>query len=166
MILYALHCKDCGHEFEAWFRNSDSYDKQVASGDVECPYCGSKDISKAPMAPNIASSKAGESESPAPAASEADIDAISDQRAQEVAQQILDAVGRIRFNAVTGNYSRGAAGIWIENGQLAYPVSELTIAGNLNDMLNQIEMVGNDLRPQSPVAAPTVKVARMTVAGE
>lgn len=95
MILYQLRCAD-EHSFEAWFRNSDSYDKQVASGDVECPYCGSKDISKAPMAPNIASSKAGESESPAPAASEADIDAISDQRAQEVAQQILDAVGRIR----------------------------------------------------------------------
>ena len=70
------------------------------------------------------------------------------------------------FNAVTGNYSRGAAGIWIENGELAYPVSELTIAGNLNDMLSQVEMVGNDLRPQSPVAAPTVKIARMTVAGE
>ncbi len=97
MILYQLRCAD-EHSFEAWFRNSDSYDKQVASGDVECPYCGSKDISKAPMAPNIAPSKAGESEppAPAPAVSEADIDAISDQRAQEVAQQILDAVGRIR----------------------------------------------------------------------
>ena len=70
------------------------------------------------------------------------------------------------FNAVTGNYSRGASGIWIENGALAYPVSELTIAGNLNDMLNQVEMVGNDLRAQSPVAAPTVKISRMTVAGE
>ena len=69
-------------------------------------------------------------------------------------------------NLVTGDYSRGAAGVWIENGELAYPVSELTIAGNLNDMLNQIEMVGNDLRPQSPVAAPTVKISRMTVAGE
>lgn len=69
-------------------------------------------------------------------------------------------------NLVTGDYSRGASGIWIENGKLAYPVSELTIAGNLNDMLNRIEMVGNDLRPQAPVAAPTVKVARMTVAGD
>ena len=69
-------------------------------------------------------------------------------------------------NLVTGDYSRGAAGVWIENGELAYPVSELTIAGNLNDMLNQVEMVGNDLRPQSPVAAPTVKISRMTVAGE
>ena len=69
-------------------------------------------------------------------------------------------------NLVTGDYSRGAAGVWIEKGELAYPVSELTIAGNLNDMLNQVEMVGNDLRAQSPVAAPTVKVARMTVAGD
>ena len=69
-------------------------------------------------------------------------------------------------NLVTGDYSRGAAGIWIEKGELAYPVAELTIAGNLNDMLNQVEMVGNDLRPQSAVAAPTVKVSRMTVAGD
>ena len=69
-------------------------------------------------------------------------------------------------NLVTGDYSRGAAGIWIEKGELAYPVAELTIAGNLDDMLNQVEMVGNDLRPQSPVAAPTVKIARMTVAGD
>lgn len=69
-------------------------------------------------------------------------------------------------NLVTGDYSRGAAGVWIEKGELAYPVAELTIAGNLNDMLNQIEMVGNNLRPQTPVAAPTVKISRMTVAGE
>ena len=69
-------------------------------------------------------------------------------------------------NLVTGDYSRGAAGVWIEKGELAYPVSELTIAGNLNDMLTQLEMVGDDLRPQSPVAAPTVKIGRMTVAGE
>ena len=69
-------------------------------------------------------------------------------------------------NLVTGDYSRGAAGIWIEKGELAYPVAELTIAGNLNDMLNQVEMVGNDLRPQSAVAAPTVKISRMTVAGD
>ncbi len=68
-------------------------------------------------------------------------------------------------NLVTGDYSKGAAGIWIEKGELAYPVAELTIAGNLDEMLSQIEMVGDDLRPQSPVAAPTVKVARMTVAG-
>jgi PmbA protein len=68
-------------------------------------------------------------------------------------------------NPVTGDYSRGAVGLWIENGELAYPVEELTIAGNLRDMLRDIEMVGNDLVPRNAVAAPTVKIARMTVAG-
>jgi PmbA protein len=68
-------------------------------------------------------------------------------------------------NPVTGDYSRGAAGLWIENGELAYPVEELTIAGNLLDMLRDIEMVGSDLVVRSALAAPTVKVARMTVAG-
>jgi PmbA protein len=68
-------------------------------------------------------------------------------------------------NGVTGDYSRGAAGIWIENGELAYPVEELTIAGNLRDMLRDIDMVGNDLVFRNALAAPTVRIARMTVAG-
>src|SRR5205823_14492845 len=48
-------------------------------------------------------------------------------------------------NLVTGDYSRGAAGIWIENGELSYPVEEVTIAGNLKEMFQNIGMVGNDL---------------------
>ena len=68
-------------------------------------------------------------------------------------------------NPVTGDYSRGAAGVWIENGELAYAVEELTIAGNLRDILRDVEMVGNDLTLRNAVASPTVKVARMTVAG-
>src|SRR4029077_6425013 len=66
------------------------------------------------------------------------------------------------LNGVTGDYSRGVVGIWIENGELAYPVEELTIAGNLRDMLRDIEMVGSDLRPRSAIASPTLKIARMT----
>jgi PmbA protein len=68
-------------------------------------------------------------------------------------------------NLVTGDYSRGAVGIWIENGELTYPVEEVTIAGNLNDMLQGIEMIGNDLVWRGSIVAPTLKVARMTVAG-
>ena len=68
-------------------------------------------------------------------------------------------------NLVTGDYSRGAAGLWIEGGQVAFPVEEITIAGNLNQMLPQIEMVGNDLVLRGRIAAPTLKIARMTVAG-
>jgi PmbA protein len=68
-------------------------------------------------------------------------------------------------NLVTGDYSRGAAGIWIENGELAYPVEEVTIAGNLKEMFRNIEMVGNDLEMRGRIAAPTIKISRMTVAG-
>lgn len=68
-------------------------------------------------------------------------------------------------NATTGDYSRGASGLWIENGALAYPVSEITIAGNLLQMLRDIEVVGSDLVMRHSVAAPTLKIARMTVAG-
>jgi len=68
-------------------------------------------------------------------------------------------------NPVTGDYSRGAVGLWIENGELAYPVEEITIAGNLLAMFGNIEMVGNDLAFRNAVASPTVKIARMTVAG-
>jgi PmbA protein len=68
-------------------------------------------------------------------------------------------------NLVTGDYSRGAAGLWIEKGKLAYPVEEVTIAGNLKEMLQNIEMVGNDLELRNRIAAPTIKISRMTVAG-
>jgi PmbA protein len=68
-------------------------------------------------------------------------------------------------NLVTGDYSRGAAGLWIEGGELGHPVEEVTIAGNLRDMLAGIEMVGSDLVFRGAVSAPTIKVGRMTVAG-
>jgi PmbA protein len=68
-------------------------------------------------------------------------------------------------NLVTGDYSRGAVGLWIENGELTYPVEEITIAGNLNEMLGHIEMVGDDLVFRARTAAPTLKIARMTIAG-
>lgn len=68
-------------------------------------------------------------------------------------------------NMVTGDYSRGAAGVWIEDGELAYPVEEITIAGNLKTMLQHIEMIGNDLRFRARVASPTIKISEMTIAG-
>ncbi len=68
-------------------------------------------------------------------------------------------------NAVTGDYSRGAVGQWIENGELAYPVEEITIAGNLSSMYQNIDIIGNDLEFRHSVVAPTIKIARMTVAG-
>jgi PmbA protein len=66
---------------------------------------------------------------------------------------------------LTGDYSRGAVGHWIENGELAYPVAEVTIAGNLLEMLDAVEGVGNDLVLRDATSAPTVKIARMVVAG-
>jgi PmbA protein len=68
-------------------------------------------------------------------------------------------------NMVTGDYSRGAAGFWIENGELAYPVEEITIAGNLKRMFADIEMVGNDLEFRGRIASPTLKIGEMTIAG-
>ena len=67
-------------------------------------------------------------------------------------------------NMVTGDYSRGATGLWIENGELSYPVEEVTIAGNLKEMLQNIEMVGADLEMRGRIA-PTIKISQMTVAG-
>jgi PmbA protein len=70
------------------------------------------------------------------------------------------------FQPVTGDYSRGAAGLWIEGGRIAHPVEEITIAGNLGEMLRAIDLVGSDLLWLGATAAPSVRVARMTVAGE
>lgn len=69
------------------------------------------------------------------------------------------------INMVTGDYSRGAAGFWIENGELAYPVEEITIAGNLKQMYREIELVGSDLVFRGRIASPTLKIAEMMVAG-
>ena len=68
-------------------------------------------------------------------------------------------------NIVTGDYSRGAAGQWIRNGELAFPVSEVTIAGNLQQMLLGLEAVGADLEFRGSMAAPTLVIAEMTVGG-
>ena len=70
------------------------------------------------------------------------------------------------LNPVTGDLSRGAFGLWVEGGEIAFPVSEVTIAGNLEQILGQVAMVGNDLDFRAPVCGPTIKVAAMTVAGE
>lgn len=69
-------------------------------------------------------------------------------------------------NSVTGDYSRGVVGMWIEDGKLAYPVQEVTIAGNLRQMLKDIEVVGNDPAFLGPVSAPTIKVRNMVISGE
>ena len=66
-------------------------------------------------------------------------------------------------NIVTGDYSRSASGIWIENGELTFPVQGITIAGNLKEMLNSIEMIGNDLDFRGNVVAPTLLIGRMTI---
>jgi len=96
MILYQLHCAD-EHSFEAWFRDGASYDLQAQAGDVQCPYCGSTDVSKAPMAPHIASSKSKNEPS---GVDQGQVNAVDERRAHEVAQRILDAVGHIREYAV------------------------------------------------------------------
>lgn len=69
-------------------------------------------------------------------------------------------------NIVNGDYSQGAVGLWIEEGELAYPVAEITIAGNLGEMLNAVESVANDLEFLGPVASPTFKISQMTVSGK
>ena len=78
MILFRLTCGG-GHRFEAWFRDGATYDAQSASGDVECPFCGSAQVTKAPMAPNLAT--AGKK--------------TAEVRAREVAEQILKAVNKL-----------------------------------------------------------------------
>jgi PmbA protein len=68
-------------------------------------------------------------------------------------------------NLTTGDFSRGAQGFWIENGRIAYPVTEINLSGNLKDMLASIDAVGNDLLWRGPSAAPSFRMARITVSG-
>jgi PmbA protein len=68
-------------------------------------------------------------------------------------------------NVVTGDYSRGATGLWIENGVLTHAVEEVTIAGNLAEMLRNVTAIGNDLEFRGSVASPTLRIDGMTIAG-
>jgi len=69
-------------------------------------------------------------------------------------------------NPVTGDYSRGAAGFWVENGELAYPVEEITIAGNLRDMYKNIIAIGSDVDVRGAIRTGSILIADMTIAGE
>ncbi|MDD5330437.1 MAG: metallopeptidase TldD-related protein, partial [Sulfuricella sp.] len=70
------------------------------------------------------------------------------------------------INPVTGDYSRGAAGYWVENGEIQYPVEEITIAGNLKEMFRQIVAVGTDIQVQGSKQCGSILIEKMTVAGE
>jgi hypothetical protein len=96
MILYDLKCSQ-GHQFEAWFKDSGTYDKQAKRGDVECPVCSDTGIEKAIMAPSISSStrkKGLEYDAPAKRGSRGG--QIDEGRASEVAREILEAVGKVQ----------------------------------------------------------------------
>jgi PmbA protein len=69
-------------------------------------------------------------------------------------------------NGVTGDYSRGAAGFWVENGNITYPVHEVTIAGNLKDMYRHIVDVGADIDVRGGIRTGSVLIEEMTIAGD
>ena len=68
-------------------------------------------------------------------------------------------------NVVTGDYSRGAAGFWVENGVIQYPVSEVTIAGNLTDIFKRIVAIGTDIETRSQIQTGSILIESMKVAG-
>lgn len=77
---------------------------------------------------------------------------------------VVELIG-FGVNTVSGDYSRGAVGLWIEDGKFTHPVQEVTIAGNLREMLKNIEMIGNDVTFIGSIAAPTLKIANMVISG-
>lgn len=91
--------------------------------------------------------------------------------AQEVIAGVANGLYVTEFlghgvNLVTGDFSRGASGLWIRNGELAFPVEEITVAGDLRDMLQNISQIASDLDFRGSVAAPTLRIDGLTVAGE
>ncbi|HEX6833744.1 MAG TPA: metalloprotease PmbA [Rudaea sp.] len=77
---------------------------------------------------------------------------------------VTDVMGQ-GVSIVTGDYSRGASGFWVENGQIAYPVEEITIAANLRDMFAGIVAIGSDVDPRSHILTGSILIDRMTIAG-
>jgi PmbA protein len=94
-----------------------------------------------------------------------------DKSAAAIVTDIRDGLYVTEFlgfgvNLVTGDFSRGASGLWIRNGELAFPVEEITVAGNLREMIRNITAIGNDLEFRGSVASPTIRIDGLTVAGE
>src|ERR1017187_3536133 len=90
---------------------------------------------------------------------------------QQIIGEIKDGLYITEFlgqgvNLVTGDYSRGASGLWISGGELTYPVEEITVAGNLKDIFFNISEVGNDLEFRGSTASPTIRIDGLTVGGE
>lgn len=97
------------------------------------------------------------------------------EKGQRTPEQLIRSVKRGLYvteligtgvNIVTGDYSRGAVGLWIENGEFAYPVSEITVAANLSEILMNMDAICSDLEFRGPVAAPTVLIGEMTISGQ
>jgi len=89
---------------------------------------------------------------------------------QQIVAEIRDGLYVTEFlgfgvNLVTGDFSQGASGLWIKDGELAFPVEEITVAGNLKEMFSNIAEIGNDLKFYGAVASPTLRIEGMTVAG-
>src|SRR5947209_7807565 len=94
-----------------------------------------------------------------------------EKTAQEIIRDVRAGLYVTEFlgfgvNLVTGDFSRGASGLWIENGEFTFPVEEITVAGNLKDMFRNVSVIGSDLEFRSSIAAPTLRIDGMTVAGE
>ncbi|TKA94493.1 TldD/PmbA family protein [Cereibacter changlensis] len=118
--------------------------------------------------PSTASASRGTSSPPSPSASNTELTPGAVTRADLIAQMgtgllVTSMIGS-SINGTTGDYSRGASGFWVENGEIAYPVNECTIAGNLRDMLLRI-IPANDARPHLSSRVPSLLVEGMTLAG-
>ena len=94
---------------------------------------------------------------------------VADQRAMlegmGTGLLVTDLMGQ-GVSIITGDYSRGAAGFWVEDGEIAFPVQEITIAGNLRDMFMNMRAIGSDVDPRSSVLTGSILIGKMTVAGE
>ena len=97
------------------------------------------------------------------------------EKGERSPQEIIRGIGKGLYiteligsgvNVVTGDYSRGAAGLWIEDGEFAFPVSEITIASTLQQMLMDFASIGSDLEFRGSVASPTLLIGEMTVSGQ
>ncbi|WP_128254932.1 TldD/PmbA family protein [Falsirhodobacter deserti] len=117
---------------------------------------------------STASASRGPMSPPSPATSNVDLTPGSHSKADLIAQMgtglLVTSLIGASINSTTGDYSRGASGFWVENGQIAYPVNELTIAGNLRDMLMRITPA-NDARPHLSTRVPSLLVEGLTLAG-
>ena len=166
MPTYEYRCLDCRKPL-AIYQRYEEYGRVA----VACPHCGSANLQRRIGRVRVARSDESRLDSLSDPSGWGDVDENDPRSMARMMRRmgsgfmVTELLGQ-GINMVTGDYSRGAVGFWVEGGVLSHPVHEVTIAGNLRDMYRNIVAVGEDVDRRGSVRSGSILLEEMTIAGD